>query len=105
GGGGGGGLAWRVGGGVPRGPPLAWERFSEPVRAAILGGIRYEGWAANDDAARALVERGVVRLAPCHHHLTTGPMAGVVTPSMPVFVVENRAYGTRGHATINEGLG
>jgi Protein of unknown function (DUF1116) len=87
------------------GPPLAWDRFSEPVRAAILGGIRYEGWAANDDAARAMVERGGVRLAPCHHHATAGPMAGVVTPSMPVFVVENRAYGTRGHATINEGLG
>jgi len=87
------------------GPPLAWDRFSEPVGAAILGGIRYEGWAANDDAARALVERGAVRLAPCHHHGAAGPMAGVVTASMPVFVVENRAYGTRGHATINEGLG
>jgi Protein of unknown function (DUF1116) len=87
------------------GPPLTWDRFSEPVRAAILGGIRYEGWAANDDAARALIERGAVRLAPCHHHAAAGPMAGVVTPSMPVFVVENRAYGTRGHATINEGLG
>jgi Protein of unknown function (DUF1116) len=87
------------------GPPLEWARFSEPVRAAILCAIRYEGWAANDDAAREMVERGAVRLAPCHHHSATGPMAGVVTPSMPVFVVENRAYGTRGHATINEGLG
>src|SRR5207249_1614842 len=87
------------------GPPLPWERVSEPVRAAILGAIRYEGWAANDDAARELVERGAVRLEPCHHHATAGPMAGVVTPSMPVFVVENRAHGTRGHATINEGLG
>jgi len=87
------------------GPPLAWERVSEPVRAAIVGAIRYEGWAANDDAARELVERGGVRLEPCHHHATAGPMAGVVTPSMPVFVVENRAYDSRGHATINEGLG
>src|SRR5262249_11230325 len=87
------------------GPPLTWDRVSEPVRAAILGAIRYEGWAANDDAARALVERGGVRLAPCHHHAAAGPMAGVISPSMPVFVVENRTYGTRGHATINEGLG
>ena len=87
------------------GPPIAWERISKPVRGAILGAIRYEGWAANDDAARELVERGDVRLDPCHHHAAAGPMAGVLTPSMPVFVVENRAYGTRGHATINEGLG
>ena len=87
------------------GPPLTWERVSEPVRAAILCAIRYEGWAANDDAARAGIERGVVRLAPCHHYAAAGPMAGIITPSMPVFVVENRAYGGRGHATINEGLG
>src|SRR5437762_543454 len=84
------------------GPPLGWDRVSEPVRAAILCAIRYEGWAANDDAARVLVERGRVTLEPCHHHAAAGPMAGVITPSMPVFVVDNRAYGGRGHATINE---
>jgi hypothetical protein len=32
-------------------------------------------------------------------------MTGIVTPTMPVLVVENRAFGTRGHATVNEGLG
>jgi len=32
-------------------------------------------------------------------------MAGVVSPSMPVVVVENGAAGTRAHATLNEGLG
>ena len=87
------------------GPPLAWERFSPPVRAAILCGIRYEGWAANDDAAAELVVRGDVRLEPCHHRRAVGPMAGVLTRSMPVFIVENRAHGNRAHATINEGLG
>ena len=87
------------------GPPLAWERASGPVRGAVLGAIRYEGWAANDDAAESLIARGEVRLEPCHHHKTVGPMAGIVTASMPVFVVENRAHGNRAHATINEGLG
>jgi len=87
------------------GPPLAWERTSPPVRAAILCAIRYEGWAANDDAAAEMVVRGEVRLDPCHHHRAVGPMAGVLTPSMPVFIVENRAHGNRAHATINEGLG
>jgi hypothetical protein len=87
------------------GPPIAWDRMCEPMQAAILCAIRYEGWAANDDAARALLARGAVRLSPCHHHGAVGPMTGMITPSMPVFVVENRAYGTRAHATINEGLG
>jgi hypothetical protein len=87
------------------GPPIAWERMCPPMRAAVLCAIRYEGWAANDDAAGDLVARGAVRLEPCHHHRAVGPMTGIITASMPVFVVENRAFATRGHATINEGLG
>jgi hypothetical protein len=87
------------------GPPIAWERMCEPLRAAVLCAIRYEGWAANDDAAAALVTRGRVRLAPCHAYGAVGPMTGIITPSMPVFIVENRAFGTRAAATINEGLG
>jgi hypothetical protein len=87
------------------GPPLDWDQACDPMRAAVLCAIRYEGWAANDDAARDLVDRGEVRLAPCHHWRAVGPMTGMVTPSMPVFAVENRAHGNRAHATINEGLG
>ncbi|MBI4247531.1 MAG: DUF1116 domain-containing protein [Candidatus Rokubacteria bacterium] len=87
------------------GPPIAWERMCAPLRAAVLCAIRYEDWAANDDAARMLVERGEVRLEPCHHRRAVGPMTGIITFSMPVFVVENRASGTRAHAAINEGLG
>jgi hypothetical protein len=32
-------------------------------------------------------------------------MAGVVSPSMPVFILENKAFGNRAFATQNEGLG
>ena len=87
------------------GPPLTLDQASAPMRAAILCAIRYEGWAANDDAAAELVLTGKVKLDPCHHHRAVGPMAGVTTASMPVFIVENRAHGNRAHCTINEGLG
>jgi hypothetical protein len=87
------------------GPPLAWSRMCEPMQAAVVGAIRYEGWAANDDAARGLVETGRVALAPCHHWRAVGPMTGIITRSMPVFVVVDRAHDTRAHVTINEGLG
>ena len=87
------------------GPPLAWARASPPMRAAVLCAIRYEGWAANDDAAAALVDGGDVRLEPCHAWRAVGPMTGIVTASMPVFAVENRAHGNRAFITINEGLG
>jgi len=87
------------------GPPVEWPRMCEPMRVAILTAIRYEGWAGNDDAAAEMIERGTVRLEPCHHWRAVGPMTGLITTSMPVFVVANRAHGNRAHATINEGLG
>lgn len=87
------------------GPPITWDRMAGPVQGAVIGAILFEGWASTADEARALVERGTVDVAPCHHHGAVGPMAGVVSPSMPVVVVEDTASGRRGHATLNEGLG
>jgi hypothetical protein len=87
------------------GPPIAWTAMCEPMKAAVLCAIRYEGWSTNDDAAAHLIEHQEVHLAPCHHWGAVGPMTGIITASMPVFVVENRVYGNRGYATINEGLG
>lgn len=87
------------------GPPLDWSRACAPMRAAVLCAMRYEGWATDEAAAERLVERGEVRLAPCHDYGAVGPMTGMITASMPVFVVENRTYGNRAFATINEGLG
>ena len=46
-----------------------------------------------------------VSLEPCHHRSTVGPMAGVVTPSMWMFVLEDPATGRRTHCSLNEGLG
>jgi Protein of unknown function (DUF1116) len=87
------------------GPPLPWERACPTMQAAILCAIRYEGWARDDGQALELVAGGKVTLAPCHAWGAAGPMTGMVTPSMPVLVVENRRYGRRAVATINEGLG
>jgi len=87
------------------GPPIDWARACPTVRAAVLCAARFEGWADDDAAARTLVERGWIMLRPCHDAGAVGPMTGIVTASMPVFVVENRAGGNRAHATINEGLG
>lgn len=87
------------------GPPLPWDRACPTVQTAVLCAIRYEGWAATDGEARERLERGEIALGPCHRAGAVGPMTGIVTPSMPVFVVEDRAGGRRGAATINEGLG
>jgi len=87
------------------GPPIAWERMSGPLRGAVVGALLYERLADTPAAAERLVASGALSFDPCHHHAAVGPMAGVLTASMPVWVVEDRAHGNRAYATLNEGLG
>ncbi len=87
------------------GPPVEWERMSGPTRGAVMGGLVYEGLARSPEEAEKIATAGKVAFEPCHHHQAVGPMAGVVTASMPVWIVENAAFGNRSFATLNEGLG
>lgn len=87
------------------GPPIGWDRMCGPMRGAVIGALIYEGRAANQAEAEGLASSGKIRFEPCHHHAAVGPMAGIVSPSMPVWIVENRQAGNRAFATLNEGLG
>ncbi len=74
------------------GPPLRREAASGPMRGALEGALRLEGRDSAD-------------LEPCHHHQAVGPMAGVISASMPVVVVEDPVSGRRAYSNLNEGLG
>jgi hypothetical protein len=87
------------------GPPIGWERMSGPLRGAIVGALLYEGLADDAERAAAIAASGDVRFDSCHHHQAVGPMAGVTSYSMPVFVLENATAGNRAYSTLNEGLG
>lgn len=87
------------------GPPIEWGRMSGPMRGAVIGALLYEGRARTGPEASSLAGSGKIRFAPCHHHATVGPMAGIVSPSMPVYIVDNTAGRTRAYATFNEGYG
>jgi hypothetical protein len=87
------------------GPPVTWERMCGPQRGAVMGAMIYEGLAADEAEAARLAAAGAVEFSPCHHHHAVGPMAGIVSPRMPVFIIENQAFGNRAFATQNEGLG
>lgn len=87
------------------GPPISWDKMSGPLRGAIMGALIYEGLAKTPEEASTLAASGRIRFAPCHHHNAVGPMAGVVSASMPVWIVENLKYGNKVYCTINEGLG
>ncbi len=87
------------------GPPITWERASGPMRGALIAAMLYEGMADTPEEAEAIGAAGKLELSPCHHHAAVGPMAGVVSPSMPMFVIENGAFGNQAFCTLNEGLG
>lgn len=87
------------------GPPITWERMSGPMRGAIIGALIFEGRAKSNDDAEALAASGKIKFRPCHEHNSVGPMAGIISSSMPVFVIENRTYGNKSFCTLNEGLG
>lgn len=87
------------------GPPLEWKRMCGPMLGAIIGALMYEGLAKDEMGAEKLAASGKIEFSPCHHHSAVGPMAGVVSSSMPVFVVENQEHGNRAYCTLNEGLG
>ena len=87
------------------GPPITWDRMCGPQRGAVMGALIYEGLAGDEPEAARLAASGEIEFSPCHHHHAVGPMAGVVSASMPVFILENKAFGNRAYCTQNEGLG
>jgi hypothetical protein len=87
------------------GPPIEWERMSGPLKGGIIGGIIYEKMASTPEEAERIAASGQIDFEPCHHHSTVGPMAGIVTPSMPVWKILNETAGNFAYATLNEGLG
>lgn len=87
------------------GSPIKWEKMSGPLRGAVIGALIYEGLAVDEKESIQLAASGEISYDPCHHHNTVGPMAGVVSASMPVWILQNKTYGNHSYCTLNEGLG
>lgn len=85
------------------GPSIEWSRMCGAQQGAVLGMVLYEGWAKTLGEAETLLEKGDVRLEPNHHHQAVGPMAGTISASAPVWVVENKAFGNRAFCRQVEG--
>lgn len=98
-------LGLEVGQFLHAGPPIAWEDATGPLRGALIGAMLYEGMAETPEEAEKMGASGQLELAPCHSRGAVGPMAGVVSPSMPMFEIRNETFGNTAYATLNEGLG
>jgi Protein of unknown function (DUF1116) len=87
------------------GPPLAaGAQLPGPTRGAVLGALVLEGEARDLREAGEILDDGGVELRSAHDHGATGAMAGIISPRIPVLVVEG-ADGAHVHAPLNEGLG
>lgn len=84
------------------GPPISWDKMCGPMKGAVAANIMFEGWASSWEEATKLVEEGVVELSPNHDHEAVGPMAGVISPSLPVLVVKNEKFGNINYGRIVE---
>jgi hypothetical protein len=85
------------------GPPIEWSHMCGAQQGAVIAMVIFEGWADSVESARKLLDKGDIRLEPNHHHKAVGPMAGTISPSLPVFVVENKTFGNRAFCRNVEG--
>ncbi|MBT3307828.1 MAG: DUF1116 domain-containing protein, partial [Alphaproteobacteria bacterium] len=86
------------------GPPVTWETMCGTMRGAVIGASIFEGWAKNEKEAVAMASSGGITFSP-NHHQAVGPMAGMITRSMAVYVTRNETFGNETYTTLNMGLG
>lgn len=87
------------------GPPVAYENMPDPMQGSCVGAVMFEEWAKTEEEAREMLSRGDIEFIPCHHCNAVGPMGGITSPNMAVFVVENETGGNKAYCTMNEGIG
>ncbi|MDS1309155.1 oxamate carbamoyltransferase subunit AllG family protein [Marinobacter xiaoshiensis] len=88
------------------GPPFGdVQRIPVPVMNSLCIGAIYEGWAADRSAAQELIMSGAVTVAAAQDHDIVVPLAGVVSPSMQLMIVNDaRNPEVRKYSVFNEGM-
>ncbi len=87
------------------GPPITWRDMPGPMRGAVIGALIFEGLAPDADSAADMAAAGHITFAPCHEYGAVGPMAGLISPSMAVYVVQDAETGYQAFSGMNEGYG
>lgn len=85
------------------GPPITPQRMCGAQKGSIVCAVLTEGWASTPEEAFRMIDSGEIELGSNHEHQSVGPMAGVVSPSTWVYVVENRTYGNVAFAPEQQG--
>ncbi len=87
------------------GPPIEWKNMCGPMQGAIIGALMFEDLATTKEEAIALIEAGKIHFEPCHEYSAVGPMAGILSASMPVHIIKDVTNDRYAYCSVNEGLG
>jgi hypothetical protein len=87
------------------GPALDLADACDPLRRSMRAAVVAEGWADDVDAADALLASGQVALGPANESDGVVPMAAVVGPTTPVWVLALPDTGITAWAPLGQGPG
>ena len=87
------------------GAPVPFERMCGPMQGSMIGALLYEQWARSSQEAERMLRGGEIRIAQTHDHAAVAPMSGIISPSMPLFVVRNTTHGNVAFTNMSEGIG
>lgn len=85
------------------GPPIDVKDIPGPVKTAICGALVYEDRAKTLDEAWDLVISGQIKIEAAQDHDSACGAAMATSASMPVCVVEDKAFGGKGFCCVHPG--
>lgn len=85
------------------GPPIDYEDMVMLHRRGMVSGCLFEGWAKNEEEAVALIRSGKIKIKSALDTNTVGAGTGIITKSVAMIVVEDRATGKRAATFPAEG--
>jgi hypothetical protein len=89
------------------GPAIELDQVCDPLRRSLRITAVAEGWCVTVEEADALLESAAIKLLPANEACVVAPMASVVGPSTPVWVIDLAADGARltAFAPVGQGSG
>lgn len=83
-------------------PFVDWEHMCGPQKGSAIAACLFEGWVTTPEDAIKLLENGRVDFEPAHNHQSLAGAGMMISPSMAVFVVENRKHGNKVYTHMKE---
>lgn len=75
------------------GPPCEYSALGAAVRRSAAAAAVYEGWARDAAEAERMLAAGEIAVDSADCHSASAARASIISPSMPVFCVSDRAAG------------